>query len=78
MLLVGLMKRKLHWRVSLDNWTVVWSVYDEKVFGPIQHYKQFVDYETQFNKAFLDPVKAILNAIGWSDEKKITLESFFG
>ena len=39
---------------------------------------RFVDYETQFNKAFLDPVKAILNAIGWSDEKKITLESFFG
>jgi DNA polymerase elongation subunit (family B) len=38
---------------------------------------RFVDYETQFNKAFLDPVKAILNAIGWSDEKKITLESFF-
>jgi len=38
---------------------------------------RFVDYDTQFNKAFLDPVKAILNAIGWSDEKKITLESFF-
>ena len=39
---------------------------------------RFVDYEMQFNKAFLDPVRAILNAIGWSDEKKITLESFFG
>jgi len=39
---------------------------------------RFVDYEMQFNKAFLDPVKAILNAIGWSDEKKVTLESFFG
>ena len=39
---------------------------------------RFVDYEMQFNKAFLDPVKAILNAIGWSDERKITLESFFG
>tara|TARA_B100001996_G_scaffold350483_1_gene309878 strand:- start:429 stop:881 length:453 start_codon:yes stop_codon:yes gene_type:complete len=38
---------------------------------------RFVDYDMQFNKAFLDPVKAILNAIGWSDEKKITLESFF-
>ena len=38
---------------------------------------RFVDYETQFNKAFLDPVRAILNAIGWSDEKKVTLESFF-
>jgi len=39
---------------------------------------RFVDYDTQFNKAFLEPVRAILNAIGWSDEKKITLESFFG
>ena len=38
---------------------------------------RFVDYETQFNKAFLDPVRAILNAIGWSDEKKVTLERFF-
>ena len=39
--------------------------------------EKFVDYETQFNKAFLDPVRAILNAIGWSDERKVTLESFF-
>ena len=23
------------------KWTVVWSVYDEKLFGPKQHYKQF-------------------------------------
>ena len=38
---------------------------------------RFVDYDTQFNKAFLEPVRAILNAIGWSDERKITLESFF-
>ena len=38
---------------------------------------RFVDYDTQFNKAFLEPVRAILNSIGWSDEKKITLESFF-
>ena len=38
---------------------------------------RFVDYDTQFNKAFLEPVRAILNAIGWSDEKKVTLESFF-
>ena len=38
---------------------------------------QYIDYDTQFDKAFLDPMKAVLNAIGWSDEKKITLESFF-
>ena len=41
--LVGLMKRKLHWRVSLDKWTVVWSVYYEKVFGPVQRYRKFED-----------------------------------
>ena len=39
--------------------------------------EKFIDYDTQFDKAFLDPMKAVLNAIGWSDEKKITLESFF-
>tara|TARA_B100000579_G_C22602721_1_gene743458 strand:- start:259 stop:429 length:171 start_codon:yes stop_codon:yes gene_type:complete len=27
----------------LDKWTVVWSVYDEKVFGPVQHYREFED-----------------------------------
>jgi len=35
--------------------------------------EKFIDYDTQFDKAFLDPMKAVLNAIGWSDEKKITL-----
>ena len=39
--------------------------------------EKYVDYDTQFDKAFLDPMKAVLNAIGWSDERKITLESFF-
>ena len=39
--------------------------------------EKFIDYDTQFDKAFLDQMKAVLNAIGWSDEKKITLESFF-
>ena len=39
--------------------------------------ERFIDYDTQFDKAFLDPMKAVLNAIGWSDERKNTLESFF-
>jgi len=38
---------------------------------------RFIDYDMQFEKAFLEPVKTILDAIGWSVEKKISLESFF-
>ena len=38
----------------------------------------YIDYDTQFDKAFLEPISAILNAIGWESEKRATLESFFG
>jgi hypothetical protein len=38
---------------------------------------QYIDYDTQFEKGFLEPLKSILNAIGWKSEKKITLDSFF-
>lgn len=38
---------------------------------------RFVDYETQFNKAFLEPIKSILEIIDWDVEKKSTLEDFF-
>jgi hypothetical protein len=38
---------------------------------------QYIDYELQFEKGFLEPLKIILNAIGWSSEKKTTLDSFF-
>ena len=38
---------------------------------------KYIDYETQFNKAFVEPVKAVLNAIGWEVERRISLESFF-
>ena len=36
-----------------------------------------VDYDLQFNKAFLEPVKVILDCIGWETERKNTLDSFF-
>jgi DNA polymerase elongation subunit (family B) len=38
----------------------------------------FIDYDTQFDKAFLEPLKAILEVIGWHIEKQSTLEDFFG
>ncbi len=39
--------------------------------------QKYVDYDTQFDKGFLEPLRTILNAIGWSAERKITLDSFF-
>ena len=39
---------------------------------------KYIDYELQFNKAFLYPVKVILDAIGWNVEKTVNLELFFG
>lgn len=38
---------------------------------------KYIDYDLQFEKAFLDPLKAILNAIGWEVTKTATLDSFF-
>jgi DNA polymerase elongation subunit (family B) len=39
--------------------------------------EKYIDYEVQFQKTFLDPLSFILNSIGWSYEKKASLESFF-
>jgi len=38
---------------------------------------KYIDYELQFEKAFLEPLKIILDAIGWSVEKTVNLELFF-
>ena len=38
---------------------------------------RYVDYELQFEKSFIDPVKSILDIIGWKVEKTSSLESFF-
>ncbi len=36
----------------------------------------YIDYEKQFEKGFLDPVRTVVEAIGWSFEEKHTLEEF--
>ena len=39
--------------------------------------EKYVDYTTQFNKSFLEPLKIILDAIGWKTEKTVNLSSFY-
>tara|TARA_R100000353_G_scaffold58555_5_gene46247 strand:- start:1977 stop:4475 length:2499 start_codon:yes stop_codon:yes gene_type:complete len=39
---------------------------------------RFVDYDMQFDKSYLEPIKNILDAIDWNVEKQNTLEDFFG
>ena len=39
---------------------------------------KYIDYNLQFDKSFVEPVKTILDAIGWNVEKTVNLELFFG
>jgi len=38
---------------------------------------KYIDYDLQFEKSFVEPLRAILDAIGWSVEKTVNLDSFF-
>jgi hypothetical protein len=40
--------------------------------------QKYIDYDTQFEKAYLEPLKAILDCLGWQTEKTNSLESLFG
>jgi len=39
---------------------------------------RYIDYDLQFDKTFVEPLKAILDAVGWNVEDQMTLEEFFG
>jgi len=39
--------------------------------------EKYVDYQTQFEKSFLEPLKNVLQCIGWEHQKRITLGRFF-
>jgi DNA polymerase elongation subunit (family B) len=38
---------------------------------------KYIDYELQFEKSFLEPLKSILDSIGWKTEYTVNLDSFF-
>jgi DNA polymerase elongation subunit (family B) len=39
---------------------------------------KYIDYDTQFEKSFLEFIRTVTNVIGWQIEKKANLEAFFG
>lgn len=38
---------------------------------------RYVDYDKQFDKAFMAVVRPVLEAVGWSEEERVSLEDFF-
>jgi DNA polymerase elongation subunit (family B) len=41
--------------------------------------QEYIDYDTQFEKSFIEPIRVILDCLGWETEKSgNTLEGFFG
>jgi DNA polymerase elongation subunit (family B) len=39
---------------------------------------RYIDYETQFQKTFLDALQIVIEPLGWNVEEKASLEDFFG
>ena len=46
-------------------------------FPPEFDLDKYVNYELQFSKSFIEPIKVILDCIGWEVERRNTLETFF-
>jgi DNA polymerase elongation subunit (family B) len=59
------------------------NIIQENVIAFIQDFPKelgldkYIDYDLQFEKSFIDPLKSILDSIGWKVEKTTNLDSFF-
>ena len=59
------------------------NIIQENVISFIQDFPKelgldkYIDYELQFEKSFVEPLKSILDAIGWNVEKTVNLDLFF-
>jgi len=59
------------------------NIIQENIISFIQDFPRelnldkYIDYDLQFEKSFVEPLKSILDAIGWSVEKTVNLELFF-
>ena len=59
------------------------NIIQENIISFIQDFPKelgldkYIDYELQFEKSFVEPLKSILDAIGWKTEHTVNLESFF-
>ncbi|NWJ57956.1 DNA polymerase [Marine Group I thaumarchaeote] len=40
--------------------------------------EEYIDYDLQFQKAFIEPMSSVMGAVGWQTEHISTLEDFFG
>jgi len=59
------------------------NIIQENIISFIQDFPKelgldkYIDYDLQFEKSFVEPLKSILDSIGWKVEKTVNLESFF-
>ena len=59
------------------------NIIQENVISFIQDFPhelgldRYIDYDLQFDKSFVEPLRTILDAIGWNVEKTVNLELFF-
>ena len=59
------------------------NIIHENIISFIQEFPKelnldkYIDYDLQFEKAFLEPLKIILDAVGWNVEKTVNLDLFF-